>query len=143
MAKEKTFLGIGWKFPPTFDKETTTIQMVSDDQDIKESLHILLSTRPGERTMLPDYGCDMNFLVFEAIDSTVLNKARKNIEKAILFFEPRITIGEIDFNTEQFDQGVLLVNLTFTIKKTNTRSNMVYPFYILEGTEVRYSTETE
>ena len=117
--------------------------MVSGEQDIQESLRILLSTKPGERTMLPDYGCDMHFLIFETIDSTLITQMKKKIETAVLYFEPRITIDEIDINTEQSLDGLLWVNLSYTINNTNTRSNMVYPFYFIEGTEARYAPQPE
>ena len=143
MKHEKTFLGIGWKFPPTFDPKTASVEMVSGERDIKESLRILLSTKPGERTMLPEYGCDMHFLILETIDSTLISQMKKKIEAAILYFESRITIEEININTDQSLDGLLWVYLTYTINKTNTRSNMVYPFYFIEGSEARYAPKSE
>ena len=143
MKHEKTFLGIGWKFPPTFNPKTSTVEMVSGEEDIKESLTILLSTKPGERTMLPEYGCDMHFLIFENIDSTLITQMKKKIETAILYFEPRITIDDIDINADQSLDGLLWVNLSYIINNTNTRSNMVYPFYFIEGSEARYAPQSE
>lgn len=138
MKHRKTFLGIGWKFPPTFDKNTKSIVMVSEDEDIKESLMILLSTRPGERIMLPEYGCDTQTLVFDAIDATNISIMKRMIERAILYFEPRITLDQIDIDFDNQLEGLLNIKLSYTIRKTNTRSNMVYPYYIIEGTDVRY-----
>lgn len=138
MKHRKTFLGIGWKFPPTFDKNTKSVEMVSEEADIRESLHILLSTRPGERIMLPEYGCDTQALVFEAIDATNISVMKRMIERAILYFEPRITLNEIRISFVEETEGLLNIDLDYTIRKTNTRSNMVYPFYVLEGTDVRY-----
>lgn len=138
MKHRKTFLGVGWKFPPTFDKHTKSVEMVSEEADIQESLHILLSTRPGERIMLPEYGCDTYALVFEAIDATNISVMKRMIERAILYFEPRITLNEVKISFVEETEGLLNIDLDYTIRKTNTRSNMVYPFYVLEGTDVRY-----
>jgi hypothetical protein len=140
MKHRKTFLGIGWKFPPTFDKRTGSVEMVSEEADIQESLQILLSTRKGERLAKPDFGCDLSILIFETIDATTLNYARQMIEYAILMFEPRITLEKIEIVPNP-NEGIIHFKLDYTIRKTNTRSNMVYPFYLLEGTEVRIATE--
>lgn len=141
MKHRKTFLGIGWKFPPTFNKATKSVEMVSEDQDIRESLLILLSTRPGERIMLPEYGCDTQALVFDAVDATNISIMKRMIERAVLYFEPRITLDQIDVHIVDQINGLLNIHLNYTIRKTNTRSNMVYPYYIIEGTDVRYQVQ--
>lgn len=136
MKHRKTFLGIGWKFPPTFDKSIKSVEMVSEEEDIRESLMILLSTKPGERIMRPEYGCDTQALVFETINTTSITVLKRMIQRAILYFEPRITLDEIEAQMDEDIHGKLLINLHYTIRKTNTRSNMVYPFYLIEGTEI-------
>ncbi|TAF35471.1 MAG: hypothetical protein EAZ57_09665 [Cytophagales bacterium] len=133
---EKAFLGRGWKFPPTFDKQVESIRMSEEDEDIRESLKILLGTRRGERTMLPEYGCDLHQLVFEDLDSTAINQLRSVITKAVLFFEPRIVLDEVNIRVDNQDVGLLHITLHYTISLTNTRTNMVYPFYLLEGTDI-------
>jgi phage baseplate assembly protein W len=135
---KKTFLGIGWKFPPAFDKKTGSIILVSEEDDIKESLFILLSTKPGERIMLPEYGCDLHKMVFEAVDSTMITSIKSMIQRSILFFEPRINLNEIHIRPDKEKDGLLLIDVHYTIKKTNKRSNMVYPYYIIEGNDVRF-----
>jgi hypothetical protein len=136
MQHKKTFLGIGWGFPPTFDKKTKSVEMVSEDKDIKESLFILLSTRPGERVMLPEYGCDTNALIFDNINTTNLTFLQRMIERAVKYYEPRIDVDSIDISTDDMLDGKLMINIQYTIKTSNTRSNMVYPYYILEGTNL-------
>lgn len=136
---DKAFLGIGWSFPPEFHKSSVTpgVKMVSEEEDIRESLNILLSTRPGERIMQPAYGCGLNALVFETINESVITEIRDVIERAVLFFESRITLESIDVNTEDAYHGKLNIQLNYTIRQTNTRSNVVYPFYYIEGNLVR------
>ena len=112
--------------------------MVSEEKDIHESLHILLSTRPGERIMLPEFGCDIKSMVFEVVDSSNISLMKNMIKNAILFFEPRITLEDIDIQFADELGGKLLIDIQYTIRKTNTRSNMVFPYYIAEGTEVKY-----
>lgn len=157
MQIEKSFLGKGWGFPPEFDTFTKEVKMVSEEEDIQESLRILLLTSPGERTMEPSYGCGLRSKVFENISEGTLTEIKDLIERAILFFEPRITLNRIDVSygpengaaigspvngtdgREVRLEGLIHLLIDYTVRATNTRSNMVYPFYLLEGTDLRPS----
>lgn len=136
---DKAFLGIGWSFPPEFHKHANSIgvKMVAEEEDIGESLKILLSTVPGERIMQPTYGCGLHAMVFETINESTITELKDIIERAVLFFEPRITLESVDIDTEESLEGRLKIQLNYTVRKTNTRSNIVYPFYYLEGSQVR------
>lgn len=107
--------------------------MVSEDDDIKQSLHIILSTAPGERVMLPSFGCGLKSMVFENITETTVTEIRDVIERAILFFESRIQVDDIEVDIKDIYEGLITINLHYTIRSINTRSNMVYPFYFREG----------
>jgi len=136
---DKQFLGTGWSFPPEFHNNAYEpgVKMVSEDEDITESLGILLSTRPGERIMHPSYGCGLHGLLFENIGESSITELKDVIEHAVLFFESRITLERIDVDTTHALDGRLDICLSYTVRKTNTRSNIVYPFYYLEGSQVR------
>jgi phage baseplate assembly protein W len=133
MANNNAFLGTGWAFPPRFVGPNHQAAMSSDIQDIEQSLTILLSTTPGERPMAPDFGCRINQFVFEELTQTVLTQLESEIRYAILFFESRINVDEVLFWPEQLT-GQLLIQIDYRVITTNTRSNMVYPFYLNEGT---------
>ena len=139
IERDKQFLGSGWGFPPEFTKLGDCIQtkMSSNEEDIRESLVLLLSTRPGERIMQPAYGCGIHALVYEVLNESTVTEIVDMIERAILFFEPRIKLESIDVEEESEDEGRLLLQLNYFIRTTNTRSNMVYPFYLIEGTRVQ------
>ena len=139
VAVDKKFLGVGWRFPPTFHKHADTISaaMVAEEDDIRESLEILLSTRPGERIMQPAYGCRIHAMIFESINENTITEIKDAIERAILFFEPRISLNSIDVDTSDSYEGRLNIQLNYTVRTTNTRSNIVYPFYYIEGSHVR------
>ncbi|MBY0573628.1 MAG: GPW/gp25 family protein, partial [Undibacterium sp.] len=87
MSESKSFLGIGWSFPPEFSKRGR-VAMVSAEDDIRQSLLILLSTTPGERVMQPAFGCGLKSKVYENINETNLTILKDLIKRAILFFEP-------------------------------------------------------
>ena len=136
MEKFTSFLGTGWSFPPRFEKQTNKVELVSDEDDIRESLTILLSTRPGERVMNPLYGCNLDDLLFSPINLTLKTYVIDLIETAILYFEPRIDLNKIEINENNELEGELLIELDYTVRSTNTRRNLVYPFYRGEGTDV-------
>ena len=89
------FLGRGWSFPPSFNLSNKTVDMVSKQEDIQQSLEILLSTNIGERVLRSDYGCSINTIPFENITATLTTKIKRLIEKAVLKYEPRITLNDI------------------------------------------------
>ena len=139
MTEDKSFLGTGWAFPPQFARQGS-VKRVSAEDDIRESLYILLSTRPGERLMQPTYGCGLHAQVFEIIDESAVTVIIDLIERAILFFEPRITVEQVFVDTDNRDDqlnGLLRIRITYIVRSTNNRHNMVYPFYFSEGTNVR------
>ena len=136
MPTEPSFLGTGWAFPPTFKKSSGTLEMVSDVEDIRQSLHILLSTSLGERVMLPDYGCNLRDYQFEPLNNTFLGFIEDLVRRAILFFEPRIEVKEISITqADDIDlfEGKLSITVEFEIPKTNSRDNFVYDFYLREA----------
>ena len=136
MEKQQSFLGTGWSFPVAFNPGLNGVQMSSDEQDIKESLQILLSTRLGERIMVPDYGCDLEELLFSPLNLTVKTFVSDLIKTAILYFEPRIDAEKIDITQGNDLEGELLILIDYTIRATNSRKNLVFPFYKGEGTEI-------
>lgn len=137
METDKSFLGRGWGFPPAFDRRSRAARMVAGEEDIDESLRILMSTAPGERVMQPAYGCGLRALVFEDLSEGTLATARDMIQRAVLFFEPRVTLDNVEIDVTDRAEGVLYIKLVYTVRTTNSRSNLVYPFYFLEGTNVR------
>lgn len=132
-TKYEGFLGKGWAFPPAFSRAEQTVAMVTAEEDIRESLQILLATIPGERVMLPDYGCLIHQHVFDVMGETLFTEIKALIEYAILHYEPRINLENISYSQDQYE-GRLLIDLEYTIIQTNTRSNLVFPFYLKEGT---------
>jgi hypothetical protein len=129
------FLGTGWSFPPTFDKGGATVEMLSDEDDIRSSLEILLSTSTGERIMQPKYGCDLKRFLFEPLNTSMKTLIKDLVKKSILYFEPRVKLEDISLVTDD-NNGVLVITVEYTIISTNTRNNLVFPYYIKEGTNI-------
>lgn len=136
MAEPNSFLGTGWSFPPDFNRMDRSVMMVSDITDIEESIRIILSTTPGERIMQPRFGCDLKRLVFEKIDSTLTASLDHLIYHALLEFEPRISFLNTEILESEELDGKLLIRIHFKVIITNSRHNIVFPFYLIEGTNI-------
>lgn len=136
MTNEDSFLGTGWSFPPAFDRESGSVEMVQEEEDIRQSLEILLSTSIGERVMQPLYGCNLRDYQFEPVSNTFLGFLVDMVERAILFFEPRILVENISITEPgdiQLFEGKLLISIDYVIAGTNSRYNYVYDFYLREA----------
>jgi uncharacterized protein len=133
MTVEQSFLGTGWSFPPTFTIGGAEVEMVAGVEDIHQSLQILLSTRLGERVMRDDFGCDLSYVLFEEIDQSLVNSLTRIVSDAILYHEPRISLDSLDVSESEIQPGLLLISIEYMIRSTNSRFNMVYPFYINEA----------
>ena len=133
MAADSSFLGTGWGFPPQFTRGGADLNLVSGTEDIQQSLQILLSTQAGERLMQEEFGCDLNRILFEEMDQSLVNTLSSLISDAILYYEPRITLDNLDVSESDSQQGLLLIQIQYTVRSTNSRFNLVYPFYINEA----------
>ena len=131
-----SFLGTGWAFPPSFDNNAGTVDLVSDLEDIKQSLDILLSTSLGERVMQPNYGCDLDDYMFESLSSGVIGIIKHHVENSILYYEPRIVAENVDVTADDSTdliEGRFTITVEYTIPGTNSRFNYVYDYYLNEA----------
>lgn len=129
-----SYLGKGWGFPPTFGNQGQTVEMLSAFDDVESSLRILIGTATGERVMQPDFGCNMEELIFEPLDATMKTYMKDKVFTAILYHEPRIDLLDVIFHDEQEREGMILIEIVYSVRGTNSRKNMVYPFYKNEAT---------
>lgn len=129
----KAFLGTGWKFPVEVDGATGRIQMSSGENNIKESIRMIIGTRRGERVMEPEFGCRIWEYSFETVDYTTMYAMKNQVEQALVRWEPRITNVQAKVSDERVEEGLLLIHVSYVVRSTNNLYNLVYPFYILEG----------
>ncbi len=140
MSKESdipAFVGTGWSFPPEFIAGHGGAKLSDGRADIEESLHILLSTLPGERVMQPKYGCDLTPLLFEPITTTLKTVIEDRVKTSIYYYEPRIEPLKVAVSIQEALAGKFLVEVSYRIRANNTRHNFVFPFYREEATETR------
>lgn len=130
---DTSFLGKGWGFPPSFSQDGRDVQTVSEHLDIEQSLGILLGTAQDERIMREDFGCDLQRFMFEEISQSLINNLTRVITDAVLYYETRIKLNAVNVDISADTDGLLLISLDYTVRTTNSRFNLVYPFYLNEA----------
>lgn len=128
-----SFLGQGWGFPPSFSKNGRDMQRVAEHQDIQQSLYILLGTAQNERIMREDFGCDLQRFMFEEISQSLINSLTALITDAVSYYETRIKLNNVLVDQDGQVDGLLTITLDYTVRSTNSRFNLVYPFYLNEA----------
>jgi phage baseplate assembly protein W len=125
------FLGVGWAYPVCAAAGRTAIAVF--EEDIRQSIRIILGTNPGERVMRPDFGAGMNALVFEPMSVATVETVKVRVREALVDWEPRIDVEAVNASADVAEPNKLLVDVTYRVRATNTRTNLVYPFYLQEG----------
>lgn len=128
----KSYLGRGWSFPVRLDEKEGTVRLSEYERDVQESIWIILSTAKGERVMRPDFGCGIQDLVFEVINTTTLTGIETSVKEALGTFEPRIDVTKVSALSNGGLDGQLRISIDYVIRGTNNQLNLVYPFYIRE-----------
>jgi phage baseplate assembly protein W len=132
-VETRDFLGVGWKFPLQVTPNGKIAQ-ARYEQRIEESIYLILSTAKGERVMLPEFGCGIHDLVFAPNSAVTLSMVVQNVRRALVTFEPRIDVLDLDAETAPEQPNLLLIRIDYRIRSNNALGNLVYPFYIDEGT---------
>lgn len=128
----RPFLGTGWKFPLQVTP-TGGIATSSEEQKIEESILLILSTAPGERLMLPDFGCGIHDMVFSPNDAGTVTRIVDLVRRALTKYEPRIDVISVTAETSSEQPNLLLIRVDYRIRDNNAMANLVYPFFITEG----------
>ncbi len=126
------FLGVGWKFPVQLNSRGE-IALSRHEDDVQEAIEIILRTAPGERVMLPDFGCGIHDLVFAPNNTRTAGLVRFHVEDALKRWEPRIELDSVEVAPDPNEPAALLISIDYTVRATDSRFNLVYPFYLERG----------
>jgi phage baseplate assembly protein W len=132
-TQKESFLGRGFSFPPRFTAGGADVEMVSNADDIEQSIRMLLGTTRGERVMRDSVGSDLTGLLFEDVDQLLLGRIEQTVSEAILKYESRVDLERVDVNVTDRLGGRIDVSVMYRIRATNSRFNLVFPFYLMEA----------
>jgi phage baseplate assembly protein W len=128
----KAFLGVGWAFPPAVAVDGSTA-VSAYENDVRQSVRIIIGTDPGERVMRPDFGAGLRAFVFGVLDANARQRIQTRVREALVQWEPRIDVESVGVRVDASDRSLLLIDVAYRVRGTNTRDNLVYPFYLDEG----------
>lgn len=129
----RAFLGVGWAFPPQLEADGSVAEAIYEE-DIRQAIRIIIFTNRGERLMRPDFGAGLNEFVFEPINVSTMALIENRVREALIAWEARIDVLGVKVTADTSERNKLLIEMTYRVRATNTRHNLVYPFYLQEGT---------
>jgi phage baseplate assembly protein W len=130
----RDFLGTGWAHPVGTDYQGD-IELTSGEENIRQSVEVIIGTAKGERVMRPDFGCAVHDYVFAAADPATLSMIEDAVEEALVQWEPRIDVEDVDAARDPENPNRVLIEVDYWVRETNSSANLVYPFYLKEGEE--------
>jgi phage baseplate assembly protein W len=133
MDPTRAFLGVGWTFPPQLVADGTISEAIYEE-DIRQAIRIILFTDRGERVMRPDFGAGLNEFVFEPVSTTTMALIETRVREALIAWEARIDPPEVSVKADDNERNKLVIEVSYRVRATNTQHNLVYPFYLQEGT---------
>ena len=128
------FVGRGWAFPLRVSPRGG-VALSSGTDDIEEALALIISTSPGERVMRPDFGCALDELLFAPVDATTLGMIAHAVRRALSRWEPRIDVEDVDPVADPDHPERVLIQISYHVRATNDRRNLVHPFYVIPRDE--------
>ena len=126
-----TFLGKGWAFPVEVDAGQAAT--AAYDEDVRQAIVIILGTDPGERVMRPDFGAGLRAFVFEPLNPATMEALRQRVLESLIDWEPRIDVPSVTATADVADVGKVVIEMSYRVRATNSQANLVYPFYLEEG----------
>src|SRR4029077_3321265 len=129
-AMSEEFIGSGWAFPMRTDA-TGRIALVSREQEIEESMRLILGTAIGERPMRPEFGCEIHDYVLESADAETAARVAAAVRASLRRWEPRIEVRDVIASFDTEDSSTIYIDIRYTVGETNDPRNLVFPFYVI------------
>ncbi len=128
MAQE--LVGRGIAFPMRVST-TGGLATVTDDDEIRESIRLVLGTAYGERPMRPEYGCGIHDFVFSPSNATTAGRVAYEVRQSLERWEPRIAVDDVRVTFDSEDTAVMYIAVSYAVRGTNDPRNLVFPFYTI------------
>ena len=135
MEESPAFIGKGWQFPPRFGKAGQVVYTVTGVEEVNQGIEILLRTQLGERLLDQNFGCNLESYAFADLNATLLSEIRGNIEMAMVNYERRIDVLNVEVSADDLKPGLIYIEVDYLIPETNSRYNKVFPYYLEEAAE--------
>lgn len=132
MATQNEIIGRGWSFPVQPD-QNGRMPFMGGAEKIRQSIWLILSTAPGERVMLPEFGCGIHDLVFAANTDALQGEVQNSVRAALIRWEPRIDLLNVRVESPPELPNQLIIRIDYRVRANNSLYNLVFPFFLAEG----------
>ena len=134
--QQHNFLGSGWSFPVRFSVGNYQLHTTAGEENVNESIDLVLLTRMGERCFEPGFGSGLQQFFFRTMDETLKGEIIDKVKDSLLHNEPRIEVEEVTVNFTDMQTGLTEIYISYRSNSSNTRHNHVFPFHLKEGTNL-------
>lgn len=128
------FVGAGWALPATVNARGG-VTLLRGTDELDAALRMIIETAPGERVMRPDFGCRIWDHVFDTTDATTLGAMTHAVREAVVRWEPRVDLEDVVVTVDPDAPSVVRITVSYRVKATNDRRNLVHPFYVIPQEE--------
>jgi uncharacterized protein len=127
----ESLIGAGIAFPMRLDP-AGSVALVTRERELEEAIYLILATAPGERPMLPDFGCGIHDYVFAPADADTAGRLAFEVRNALARWEPRIDVVDVTVTPSTIEgNGCLMLDVLYKVKGANDPRNLVFPFYVI------------
>jgi uncharacterized protein len=133
-APDPGFVGRGFRWPMGVD-HTGSLALTGGPDDLDSSIRVVVATAPGERVMRPEFGCRIWDLLFEPVNANTVGLMAQAVRDAVAQWEPRVEVEDVQVTPDSNDSAVVHISVTYRVLTTNSRRNLVYPFYVIPREE--------
>lgn len=133
-APDPSFVGRGFRFPLAVDA-SGSLALVDGGDSTDTAIRVVLSTAPGERVMRPAFGCKIWDLLFEPVNANTIGLMAEAVRQALAQWEPRVEVLDVAVVPDDDDPALVRIHVSYRMRTTNDRRNLVYPFYVIPREE--------
>lgn len=128
MSTTYDFLGRGLALPLAPD-DTGRLPLAAGPARVRQAIYTILDTEPGERIMLPRFGCGLRRFLMQPNNSATRAQIEREVSDSLKRWEPRIAVGEVTVEAGE-DAALVLIQVRYVHVHDNRPDNFVYPFYL-------------
>jgi hypothetical protein len=123
------WLGRGPRFPLRPDPLTGRFEYVDGMEILRQSVAAILDTEPGERVMLPSFGCGLRRYLMQPNTLSTRTAMQEDISTALEQWEPRIRLARVAVTPGE-DPSLVWIDIAYVRVADLRPDNLVYPFYL-------------
>lgn len=128
---KRDILGVGWTFP--IRPHAGSLRYIKYEDDVEQAINVILETARRERVMRPNFGGGLRDWVFASNSPQTQRAIEAEVRRALIENEQRISVESVAASASPDTPNVLLIEIDYVVRGTNSAFNMVYPFYLTEG----------